>query len=368
MALRRRETIDGLLVVVLAVLYFASGRPGDTVGILLGVATVAPLFWWRRFPLAVSIAVTIAYSTWALSGYLTHPLGALPAALTMYGLGQSDDAMPAKAAGLTFLVASFLFVAVFLLDLDLLDGIFFVSIFGAFWAAGVVVAERRRYTAELEERTRQLQSAREALASAAVDEERARIARELHDIVSHSLSTITVQAGVGAHLADREPERALEALQIIETTGRSTMEELRRLLGDVRDAGSERRPQPGLKDIEDLVRQMESAGMTVELTTKGNSSQPGQMVQLSAYRLVQESLTNALKHAPSAPTHIGIDRQDNALEVEVVSLGRFDEQPVGEGLGLVGMKERVSMLGGDFEAGPTDDGWRVWARLPGEIS
>ena len=349
--------IDLGLTLVLGVLFFASGRPDDVGGVAIGLVYIGSLIWRRQGPLAVTLIATAAYSTWVLAGYTAHPLGALPAALAVYTLGQSDERPILKGTGLAVLLGAFLVIAVGMTGMDLLEAAFFVSLFAGIWGVGVVLAGRRRYAAELE-------SARRALAHAAVSEERARIARELHDVVSHSLSTITLQAGVGAHLAKSDPNTATETLKTIETTGRATLDELRRVLGSIGDEANARHPQPSLSDVESLVSSVESSGLDVELSIAGTPGPLPHMVELSIYRVVQESLTNAIKHAPGSRTRVSIEHGANGIEVEVVSEGASNAGRI-VGMGIRGMRERVSLLGGDFEAGPSAQGWRVWASIPG---
>jgi signal transduction histidine kinase len=253
-------------------------------------------------------------------------------------------------------------------------------IFAAAWLLGHFVGVRRAYTArleertaELEERTAELDQAREELARRAVAEERLRLARELHDVVAHSMSVIAVQSGVGAHVASTQPEEAAKALAAIEATSRAALEELRRLLGVLRQEGEHQgdlAPVPGLADLDSLLAEVAKAGLAVRLRVEGTPSPLPAGVDLSAYRIVQEALTNVVRHAGPARAQVLVGYRDREVTVEVTDDGRGVAAPAGDGRarvghGLIGMRERVQVFGGDLEAGPRPDGgFRVAARLP----
>jgi signal transduction histidine kinase len=253
-------------------------------------------------------------------------------------------------------------------------------VIGAAWLLGHFVGVRRAYTArleertaELEERTAQLDQAREELARRAVTEERLRLARELHDVVAHAMSVIAVQSGVGAHVADTQPEEAAKALAAIEATSRAALTELRRLLGVLRqdsEPQGELAPVPGLADLDSLLAEVAKAGLAVRLRVEGTPSQLPAGVDLSAYRIVQEALTNVVRHAGPARAQVRIRYRDQEVTVEVTDTGRgvmalAGDGRVGTGHGLIGMRERVAAFGGDLEVGPhPGGGFRVAARLP----
>jgi signal transduction histidine kinase len=245
-------------------------------------------------------------------------------------------------------------------------------ILGAAWLLGHFVDVRRAYTDQLE-RTAELERARAEAARRAVAEERLRLARELHDVVAHSISVIAVQSGVGAHVAASQPEEAAKALAAIEVTSRAALIELRRLLGVLRQEGEPQgdlAPVPGLADLEALLAEVAKAGLGVRLRVEGTPSQLPAGVDLSAYRIVQEALTNVVKHAGEARAQVTIGYGDQEITVEVTDNGLGVTVPVGDGRvrvghGLIGMRERVQVFGGDLEAGPRPGGgFRVAARLP----
>jgi signal transduction histidine kinase len=246
-------------------------------------------------------------------------------------------------------------------------------VLGAAWLLGHFVGVRRIYVGQLEERTAELEQAREELAHRAVVEERLRLARELHDVVAHAMSVIAVQSGVGAHVADTHPEEAAKALVAIEATSRAALEELRRLLGVLRqedEPQGDLAPVPGLADLEGLLAEVAKAGLAVKLQVNGTRPPLPAGVDLSAYRIVQEALTNVVKHAGPARAQVVVGYGDQDVTVEVIDDGRgavtsVSDGRVGTGHGLIGMRERVQAFGGDLEAGPRPNGgFRVAARLP----
>jgi signal transduction histidine kinase len=246
-------------------------------------------------------------------------------------------------------------------------------IIGAAWLLGYFAHNYRAYAARLEERTAELELAREELARRAVTEERLRLARELHDVVAHAMSVIAVQSGVGAHVADTQPKEAAKALSAIEATSRAALTELRRLLGVLRQESQPQgdlAPVPGLADLDSLLAEVAKAGLAVRLRVEGTPSPLPAGVDLSAYRIVQEALTNVVKHAGPARAQVVVGYRDQDVTVEVTDDGLGVGAPTGDGQarvghGLIGMRERVAAFGGDLEAGPRPGGgFRVAARLP----
>ncbi len=235
-----------------------------------------------------------------------------------------------------------------------LVGIFVISAASARHSEQARVAEARALRSEAE-------------AKRAVGEERARISRELHDVVAHSVSVMTVQASAVRRLLKPEQEREREALLVVEETGRQALTEMRRLLGIMREEGvsAERAPQPGLATIGDLVEHVREAGLPVELTVQGEPVKLPPGVDLSAYRIVQEALTNALRHAGPARAWVAVRYGGDDVEIEVENDGRSDSDGEVGGHGLVGMRERVALCGGELTAGPRKGGgFSISARLP----
>jgi signal transduction histidine kinase len=248
-----------------------------------------------------------------------------------------------------------------------------MGILAAAWLLGHFAHNYRAYAAGLEERTAELERAREELARRAVTEERLRLARELHDVVAHAMSVIAVQSGVGAHVADSRPGEVGKALAAIEVTSRAALTELRRLLGVLRQDGdlqASLAPVPGLANLDVLLAEVAEAGLAVRLRVEGTPTELPAGVDLSAYRIVQEALTNVVKHAGPAHAQVTIRYRDQDVTVEVIDDGRGVAAVAGNGgrgtgHGLMGMAERVAAFGGDLEVGPRPGGgFRVAARLP----
>ena len=207
----------------------------------------------------------------------------------------------------------------------------------------------------------------EAEARQAVEDERGRITRELHDVLAHSVSVMTVQASAVRRLLTPEQEREREALMTVEETGRQALAEMRRLLGIMR-TDSERpalAPQPGIGTLPELVEQVRQSGLPVELTVEGTPVKLPAGVDLSAYRIVQEALTNTLKHAGPAHAWVAVRYAGEDVEIEVANDGSSENDGDGTGHGLVGMRERVALCGGELESGPRPGGgFKISARLP----
>ncbi|WUS98251.1 histidine kinase [Streptomyces sp. NBC_00708] len=241
--------------------------------------------------------------------------------------------------------------------------------------AGILVRTRKEYTEALVDRADRLERERDQQARLAAAAERTRIAREMHDIIGHNLSVITGLADGGSYAAARSPERAAQALEAIGTTGRQALAELRRLLGVLRDQpeDADRTPQPTLDDIDALLEGVRRAGLPVRLRVQGapptRPPTPGR--QLTAYRVVQESLTNTLKHAPPSPSltaEVTLAYRPGTLEALITDNGTprpAEGTPHGTGQGITGMRARASLYDGTLEAGPsTEPGWQVRLRLP----
>ncbi|GAA4906910.1 sensor histidine kinase [Streptomyces coeruleoprunus] len=245
------------------------------------------------------------------------------------------------------------------------------------WVLGDSMRTRRAYLAQLEERASRLEREREAQAKVAVAAERARIARELHDVVAHNVSVMVVQADGAAYVLDNSPEMARQALETISSTGRQALAEMRRLLGILRtgepEEAGEYVPQPDVEQIEDLVEQVRTAGLPVDFTVEGTPRPLPSGVELTAYRIVQEALTNTRKHGgPDVGARVRLTYFDDGLGLLVEDDGRGAAQEVyedggadGRGHGLIGMRERVGMVGGTLDAGPRPGGgFRISALLP----
>jgi signal transduction histidine kinase len=352
----------------------ASGLPRGTLalGYALALLHTLPLAARRRFPgavLGISVASGLAFAAIGLPPFFLGP-AILVAVYSVAAYGSRWIAV----AGLA--VAEAGLAAVQLTPVkhhgETLVG--YMGILVVAWLLGQFAHNYRAYAARLEERTAELERAREELARRAVTEERLRLARELHDVVAHAMSVIAVQSGVGAHVADSQPEEVGKALAAIEVTSRAALTELRRLLGVLRQDSDEPQgdlsPVPGLADLDSLLAEVAKAGLAVRLRVEGTPSPLPAGVDLSAYRIVQEALTNVVKHAGLATAQVMIRYRDQEVVVEVTDDGRGVGAVAGDGRkatghGLIGMRERVAAFGGDLEVGPRPGGgFRVAARLP----
>jgi signal transduction histidine kinase len=238
---------------------------------------------------------------------------------------------------------------------------------GGAWLAGRAMCYRRTREHVLELLTVDLEREREEKARAAVAEERVRIARELHDIVAHAISVIVLQARGGRRSLATDPGETREALDMIEATGSEALAEMRRLLGMLRRDDEEivLAPQPSLRYVDALAAQVREAGLPVDFSVEGEPTELPPGVDLSAYRIVQEALTNALKHAGPATARVVVRYRENDLELEIADTGLGAGASDEDGHGLAGMRERVSLYGGKIETGPRDGGgFAVRARLP----
>ncbi|MDQ3783058.1 MAG: sensor histidine kinase [Actinomycetota bacterium] len=335
----------------------------------LVAANTLPLLVIGRNPLVVVLFFAVAYPAWIATGHEGHLLQSLPTVTAMYAVGLWDRPLWLRGVGL---VAPLWMVAASLpglWDVDAFE-LGYVAVFMVVvWVLGVVIAGRREYANQLEQKTDDLEAARAELAVRAVADERVRIARELHDVVAHAMSVITVQAGVAGHLAGTDPDQTGEALGVIERTGREALEEMRRMLTVLRDPGSavdRARPQPGLAILPELVTQVGGTGVPVSLSTEGPSRRLPPGLDLAAYRVVQEALTNVVKHAPGARADVTVRYRPDRVEVDVTDHGPPPRGPITAGHGLRGMAERVALYDGNLETSASPTGFRVTASFPTE--
>jgi signal transduction histidine kinase len=355
--------------------YGLPGKRPDLFSGLLVCLIVMSLTLRRRMPVAVLAFVLAGSLTLTAFGYVPMLGPAVAYLIAIYSVASHRGlatSLPVGAFGLILYVVSMA-----------LDGYWFwqavsnaVLLVGVWWI-GRSLRLRRAYLNELEARARRLERAREADSRAARAEERSRIARELHDVVAHHVSVMTVQAGAARRILHRDPEAVQDALSTIEQMGRTALGEMRRLVGVLRTeaepARSELSPQPGVHDVSGLVDQLRETGLQVQLWVEGESRSLSPGVDLAAFRLVQEALTNTLKHAgPQARAWVRIQYADRQLEIEVEDDGRGLVaglgRPGGNGHGLVGMRERVALYGGDLRIGPrSGGGFEVRARFPLEV-
>jgi signal transduction histidine kinase len=244
------------------------------------------------------------------------------------------------------------------------------------WLAAVNTRTRRAYVDGVVERSAAREREREERARRASSDERLRIARELHDVVAHAMSIVAVRSGVARMALQSRPQEVSEALGIIEDASRQALQELRSIVGVLRSAGTDtgpaqRDPAPGLAELEQLVAQIGEAGVPVRLQIEGEPRRLPAGVDLSAYRIVQEALTNVVRHAAPATAQLTLRYLPSEIAIEVMDNGRGSTQALGGGQstdggghGLIGMRERVALYGGNLQAGPTPTGFHVFARIP----
>ncbi|MFN2562892.1 MAG: sensor histidine kinase [Jatrophihabitans sp.] len=377
---RLDAAVAGLLLVLAEVALQQEARAdvdgaGRLLLALLAAAATLPLAWRRRSPLLVFVVVaTVLMGTGAVAKglHLVAPSTQGPAAFIIAGVlaafsCAAHGGRRAALAGAGVLAAGFAVVPVpeLLADKSVDLGLYIAL--GLFLGIGILFHGREVRVVELEQWARFLEHDRDQQARAAVADERARIARELHDVVAHSVSLMVVQAGSTRHtLPPGAPGDVAEALGVIESSGRQALVELRRLLGILRTEQSpELGPAPGMAEVETLVDQVRLAGLAVRLTVEGERRPLPAGLDLSAYRIVQEALTNSIKHGHPSATDLTVRYRPQALELEVTDDGGpTGPPPDGTGHGLVGMRERVLLYGGTLEAGFCGSGFRVLASLP----
>jgi signal transduction histidine kinase len=371
--MKRADGIDVALSIVLAagsVTEVVAGRDlrHETAAAISCVVISAGLAVRRRFPLVCGgLALTTLVVQQLAIGDVEHASAVIVAALVLatFSLGVYGREVPARIIGA---VGAAAFLATAIAKHKPPGDLVFVSIvLFAPWFVGMVVRARHARVAVLEQRTIELERAGDRRTRRAVEEERARIARELHDVVAHAMSVIVVQAGAERMVLPAELASTRAVLEAIEHTSRQALGEMRRLLGMMRAGEDELAlaPQPSLSFLPDLCDQVSRAGLPVALEVVGEPGEVPPGVDVSAYRIVQEALTNALKHAGPASARVTVRHHPDELEVEVTDSGRgAPEQTVG-GHGLVGMQERVAVYGGRIRTGNrAAGGYAVHVHLP----
>ncbi len=380
--LRARPVVaDGLLAAVLVVLgviglvfpYASEGqRSTDPLAFALVLGQALPVAWRRRTPVVVLAVVT---GSVFLSEALSYPgtLATFGLLIAIYSVAAHSPRRRALWAAAAFTVAMSLWLlAGWATDhpgLGLDDVISNYVAFAASFFLGDIMRRRREHVTSLEERALRLEHERAVDAERAVQHERVRIARELHDVVAHAVTVMVVQAGAARRIATSDPAKAEASLGSIEQTGREALDELRRLLGVLRrdsplGAPADLAPQPSLARVDDLAEVDPS--LVVVVRREGDVIVLPPSVEVSAYRIVQEALTNVRKHAGPATAEVVLTYTDDALEVRVVDDGRgLTAVSLQPGHGLAGMRERAALCGGDVRAGPRrGGGWQVTAHLP----
>jgi signal transduction histidine kinase len=362
---------DAALALVLTLLYLPGAtdeqEPAWAV-FPLALAQTLPLALRRVRPVTV-LGVTLIAGIVFNVGFADSPTLPLGVVVSLYTVATRCDRPIAVRAGIVTAATlpwALLAAAGSEIDAVLLP----LGVTAGAWLLGDSVRTRRAYLAELEAKAARLEREREEEARRAVAREQARIARELHDVISHNVSVMVVQAAAGGDVFEAEPARARSALASIEATGREALSELRRLLGVIRtddETDAPSAPQPGLEQLSGLLDQVRAAGLPVKLTVEGARPPMPPGVDLAAYRIVQEALTNTLKHAHASEAGVTVRYGAAELAVDVLDDGRGSgaNGTTGGGRGLAGMRERVALYDGRVDAGPrSEGGFAVSARFP----
>jgi signal transduction histidine kinase len=340
--------------------------------ILLGLAV--PLVFRRTYPVQAFTVAVVAGGLQVL--FIARPLGTdLAILILLYTLAAyrprrvSVTGLCICLAGAFVAVARWVPAQTGIVQKVLLAGVIFTGTALVVWVLGDSMRYRRAYLTSLEDRAARLERERDAQARIAAAAERARIARELHDVIAHNVSVMVVQADGASYALRSEPDRTAQALSAISQTGRQALAEMRRLLGILRsdDQQADLAPVPGLDQLRELLDQARRAGMSVSLTLEGTVRPLPEGAELAAYRVVQESLTNTRKHGGlAAAAAVTLRYEPDALVLQVTDDGLgAAASGDGPGLGLTGMRERIEMYGGTVQAGPLPGGgYQVTARLP----
>ena len=364
--------VGAAYVAVILTVEFYGGPPTPAQwGAVLLAAVYGGAVTFRRVALravvAVQVITAVGYVALGLPVFLLGPA----MLVTLYTVGSRLPRRPA----LTLLGVVEAALAVLLLpgSTGLATWLLYAAILFGAWFLGDVTRQWRDAATAHARRATELERARNELARLAVTAERVRIARELHDVVAHSMSVIAMHAGSGRLAADRDPTAARRALEVVERSSRDALAEMRRLvivLRDTDEAGPALAPAAGLRDVHRLVAEVAAAGVTVEVHTDGDLASVPDGVSLAAYRIVQEALTNVVRHASPGQAHLSVRIDDGEVVLEVTDDGATgaaarETASASGGHGTIGMRERAALYGGELTAGPRPEGgWRVAARLP----
>ncbi|GIE85006.1 sensor histidine kinase [Actinoplanes regularis] len=349
-------------------LFLAATAPGGDQSLrvaLIGLSMLLPFGLLRRAPIAALLSILLGGVAVVLvlhNEWYGRTIAVIAAVVTYIAVGFVASARSRRVSILAAFLAAGVQVALSLIDWSgtAMPSVFTVEVMAVVtaWVIGYSVRQRRRYAA----------AEREQAEARAVQAERLRIARELHDLIAHSIGVIAVQAGVGRRVIDTQPAEARNSLATIEETSRETLAALRRILGSLRrsDPGpgtAPLDPAPGLADLDGLVGRTADAGVQVGLHRHGDPGPLPPDIDLSAFRVIQEAVTNVIRHAGTGRCDVTVDRRPGELSIEITDDGRGGEP--GPGYGIPGMRERVSLLNGEFSAGPGPvGGFRVAARIP----
>ncbi|MBA2348867.1 MAG: sensor histidine kinase [Solirubrobacterales bacterium] len=372
-----RTALLAVLLGCLVEAFTSFGWPSGLTWAAVATGMVVPLAMRRRAPLAAVLTACTAgvigsFVVADMQDFSTPFLVLLLCAMVAGGIARTRDAVAGYAACCVLVAA----VAVHAERVIVGDFLFPMGFALGTWAAARAIHQRTLLAAELHEATLRAEEERATDAAHAVADERRRIAREMHDLIGHSVSVMVVQAGGARRILDHDPARAIEAAARVEETGRAALVEMRRLLGMLGpDDPAQLAPQPSLDDLDTLVERARTAGVALATSIEGAPRPLPAGAELAAYRVVQEALTNVVKHGRSGDARLIVRWADDALELWVSDDGRDEDHAMagpslgGSGHGLVGMQERVRAYGGEVVAGPrAGGGFEVRARIPYEQS
>ena len=371
------RAVDNFAVMLLCAITVADIMPAANgflerlLAVALGAGIALPLLVRRRWPLAATATTIAAAALTAVAfGYGAGGGGPwLCFVLAAYAVGAYAGARR-SAAGLAMIVVAAALASVpKVLDGEAIeDQLTPVGFLVVIWVAGRIGARRRSRAADVERQAGELATRSTEIAREAAERERARIARELHDAVTHDMTVMVIQAQAAQSLSAAEPERALEAMRAVEESGRSALVEMRRLLGVIRGgATADREPQPGMEDIEGMVARVRDAGLPVTYAIEGDRKAVPSGLAVCCYRIVQEALSNVVRHSGPVPTEVSVDITSGSVRLRISNDPAWSpvEDSPGGGAGLAGMRERVAVFRGSLQAGPREDtGFAVTAVLP----
>jgi signal transduction histidine kinase len=359
--------IDVLIAVGLSALAVAEGSGSDSHDFSPAVILcTAPLIIRRRWPIPVLLIALGGFSIAGVATNLAALAGGLIAAVSV-GLDERHPVLGAIAAVGAAAAIALEFGRGSYTSLPIPPYLAPFLMIGSAFLAGRAIASRQQLANQQRERANQLEREHEAAIRAAADAERRHIARELHDVIAHSVGVMVVQAGAARHVLTDKPEAARESLLAVETSGHEAMAELRRLLGVLNDNGelAPLSPPSGIDGLDSLVARVREAGLPVALRVEGQPRPLPPGVDVAAYRIIQEALTNALKYAGGAPAAAVLRFSADAIDIDVLDEGTVQTPAQGIGRGLTGMRERVALFGGAIEAGRREGGgYAVHAHLP----
>ena len=344
----------------------------DAVGIFLAMLQVLPVIFFRRAPMAALAVIHFGFIAHALTDSALLWVVQFTTLGGMFVVTSSTDDRQSIAAGLLSAATIIFVFGVITESID--NTVALLLLFSAVWIAGNIIRARKNRLEAAELTVVELEEDQERTARQAVADERARIARELHDVLGHTLNLVVIQAGAAQRVYNSSPEKALEAVKSIESTSRQALSDVDRMLGILRDPdeAASHAPsleaRPSLSRIDSLVSELSTTGQSIELSITGNVTNLAPSTDLTAFRVVQEALTNVMTHASGSEVQVEISYGDTELEVTVTNDGSGTDTLVGRksgGRGIVGMRERTAMFGGKFEAGKSGEGgWRVNATFP----